>query len=261
MASGAFIKVDIGKIAEAAAAALPKGGDLNRMVQGLGAAALQFWKKQAQEKLRSSSREYVQALTMENGDQKVVITLTGVLPNLIENGFGGGNMRDWMLRSSRAKQGKNGKYLVIPFQHGTPGTGGHNVGNVMPGSIYSVARKLAATVTRPARAAGGGPTTRWGGRLSAQSPNMNAAAQKILSTKEKPWHQSSIYRGMVREEKTFAKATQTTGYKTFRTISEHGDPRGWIHPGITARRFAVETQKQVGKLAGMMLGAALGDKA
>ena len=51
------------------------------------------WKKQAQQHLRSSSREYVQALSSETSDRLFVITLDGVLPNLIEHGMTGGDMR------------------------------------------------------------------------------------------------------------------------------------------------------------------------
>ncbi len=261
--STAPIRVDISAIAKAVMARLPTRDDQNRMVQGLGAAAMAHWKRQAQQGLRSSSREYVQALTSETGDRKFTITLEGVLPNMIEQGFTGGDMRQWMFNGGKAKQGKNGKYLSIPFQHGSPGTGGRNVGTPMPTTIHAAAKKLEATVSRPARAAGGKPTVQYGGRLTQHSAHLDAHARKLLTTKMKPHHHSSIYKGMIRSEKTYKKATQTSGYTTFRTISENvirggTDEKGqatehWYHPGIRAHHYAQKTQKHIRLIARTML--------
>jgi hypothetical protein len=250
----AFLKVDLSDIAAEAMARLPSRDDQNRMVQGLGAAAMAYWKKQAQQTLRSSSREYIQALTSESEDRKFTITLGGesALPNMIEQGFSGGDMRDWMLDGPRVKRGKKGKYLVVPFQHGSKDTGGRNVGPEMPASIYQAAKKLAPTVSRPTRGGGHAKPVRYGGRLTEHSAHLNAHARKLLTTKQKPHHHSSIYRGMIREEKTFKKATQTTGYFTFRTISEKVK-RGWHHPGIPAANLAKKTQRHVRKIARHML--------
>ena len=266
-----FIKVDISKIAREVTAKLPSKDDQNRMVQGLGAAAMAFWKKQAMEHLTSSSREYVQGLTSESEDRKFTITLSGALSNMIEQGFAGGDMRKWMLNGPKARRSKRGsRYLIIPFQHGTPGTSGRNVGHEMPASIHEAASKLAPTLSRPARGAGGGTTTRYGGRLTENSANLSHEAHRLLTTKQKPWHQSSVYRGMIRQAKTFKKTTQTTGYNTFRVISdavtrgargENGEAlQHWAHPGITARKFAEKTQKHVAKIAATMLGHATREK-
>ena len=262
----AFITVDLKEVAAAALARLPSRDDQNRMVQGLGAAAMAYWRREAQQHLRATSREYVQGLTSETGDRVFTITLDGVLPNLVEQGMSGGDMRQWMLNGPRAKQGKKGKYLTIPFQHGTPGTTERNVGIQMPASIHAAARKLAPTLSRPARGAGGGRTVKYGERLTEHNSRLNQHARKLLTTKMKPWHHSSVYRGMIREAKTFKKKTQTTGYMTFRTLSENvirgeTDAAGqatqhWFHPGISARHFAQKTQKHIRRIAHDMLATA-----
>lgn len=256
MAQGGIISVNIEKLAAELLAQVPTADDRQRLIGSLGTAALNFWKLQAQRELRSTSRDYVQALQLAVTDKSATVTLAGELPNLVENGFAGGDMRKWMLGKS-AKRGKRGRYLVIPLQHGTPGTAGRNVGPVMPVSIYNAAKKLAPSLSRP----GGG--VKYGGRLGPQSRGVNEQARSILQTKARPWHASSIYGGMIREQKTHARATQTSGYKTFRTISESvirgaRDASGaalqhWHHPGIRAKLLARKTEDFVVRTAASML--------
>jgi hypothetical protein len=172
-------------------------------------------------------------------------------------------MRAYMLGGKRVKVSKAGKrYLTVPWRHGTPGTTGRNVGRVMPVSIYQAAKQLGATVSRPGAGVGGtaGATVKYGERLGPGSAGVGAAARKILLGKEKTWHATSIYTGMIREAKQFEKTSQTTGYMTFRTLSENvkrgaTDPatgqalQHWFHPGIRARQFAPETVRYVGRIA------------
>lgn len=255
-----MITIDLGRLTATLAGAMPHRPDVTRAVRGLGAAAVQKWKSLAQKELRATSRDYIAGIQVNYDKDRAIITLEGVLPNMIERGWSGGDMRDWLLTSPKAKQGKNGKYLAIPFRHGSAGSSGRNVGPAMPKSIHEVAKRLAPTISRPGgltHHAGGGHTA-WGERLHPGLP-MKQAARKILQRKEKPWHASSIYMGMVRKEKQYAKAKQSS-YTTFRTISTHSNEPGkhWIHPGIKARRFAPRVQKHVEKIASRIVAAAIG---
>jgi hypothetical protein len=248
------VKINLEKVMATVTGAMPARVDKKRIVRGLGAMALQYWKKQAQAGLRSSSRDYLAALQLSSTDEKAFIILVGMIPNMIENGWKGGDLRQWLLVGKNAKQGKNGPYNTIPFRHGTPGSGGRNVGNAMPESIYQVARKLAPTLSRPGEAIGkaGGQTTVWGQRLHPGLP-MKEAARKILARVEKPWHATSIYMNMVRKAQPIMGGTklQTSGYTTFRRISKFSrdKKRHWIHPGIQARRYALQTRRMVERLA------------
>lgn len=211
------------------------------VLPGLSSAALQYWKKLAQTELRSSSRDYVAGVQLIEKDEEThEIVLTGMLPNMVENGWPGGDMRTWMLRSPKAKTAKDGsKYMSIPFRHGTPGTGGRNVGNEMPAAIHKSAKKLSATLTSPHSG-----RTLWGERLSLGTAR-SKEARDILQTKKSPWHTTSIFTGMIRNEKTYDSATQSS-YFTFRTISTKSrDPRSWMHPGIAPKHFAERTTQHL----------------
>lgn len=236
-----------------------------QIARGVGAAAFAHWKQLAQNELGSTSRDYVQGLQLAQKGSNVTITLNGTLPNLVEQGFQGGNMRDWMLRSPKAKpmKGGVGTYLVVPFRHGVPKTQGRNVGTPMPQSIYKAARLLAPTSSMIVEPSKGAPfaRTQWGRRLMPDQPRVGRNKQGLhgmgltprarMQAREKlnelmrPWHTTSIWTGMVRKEAMYESARQAS-YTSFRTISSRQrDPRSWMHPGIKARNLVEKVQTQV----------------
>lgn len=236
------------------------------IARGVGAAAFAAWKKFAQTELGSTSRDYIQGLQLAQEGATVTITLNGVLPNLIEQGFEGGDMRQWMLRSPKSKPMKGGgRYLVIPFRHGVPSTKGRNVGRPMPKEIYRAAKALPATTSMVIQPTSGklSARTQWGRRLMPDQPRVGRNRQGLhdlglpptarrqarekLHELMRPWHTTSIWTGMVRNEAMYKNAKQSS-YGTFRTISSNifrRDPRSWMHPGIKARNFAPRVQNQI----------------
>jgi hypothetical protein len=253
-----LISVDLGPLAASLAASMPKRGDRQVILRQLGAVAMAMWKSLARNELRTSSRDYVAGLTYDQRRNGVTISLTGTVPNMIENGWKGGDMRQWLLSGPNAKQGAKGPYNTVPFRHGTPRTGGRNVGEKMPSILHKVAKTLAGTRSRSWRS-GGGRTVLYGERLRPGVRQMTKQVAQLLETKRRPWHATSIYMGMIREEKTFAKATQTTGYMTFRRISAVSrDPKHWFHPGIKARHFAKRVKAHVESQAAGLVQEAIG---
>lgn len=252
-----LVKIDLGRLQASIMGAVPHKPDMHRVLQGLGAAARQKWVSLAQKNLGSTSRDYIAGIQLTVEDRVAVLELVGKLPNMLERGWPGGDMREWMLKSPKAKQGKNGPYLVVPFRHGAPGTSGRNTGAPMPTSIHQVAKQLAPTVSRPS-APGSPGGTKWGGRLHPGLP-MSKKAKEHLTRKAKPFHTTSLHMGMVRKQKTYEKATQSS-YQTFRTISQHSNAPGkhWVHPGIKPRRFARDVQKHVEHIAEAVIITALG---
>jgi len=262
-----LITVDLSRARAQILASLPSTKDRERILRGIGAAASATWKQLAQAELKSTARDYIAGITapaMGVGADKVEIALEGRIPNMVEQGWPGGDLRQWLLKGPNVKQGKNGPYNVVPFRHGVPGTGGRNVGTPMPGPIYDVAKKLAPTISRPGEAMGGAPgrATVWGERLHL-GLKMGQDARGILSSLQKPWHATSIYMSMVRKaQPTRAGRYQTSGYTTFRTISQHTSAEGlhWVHPGIRARRLVEKVQSKMEKIAHDLAGYATGAK-
>jgi hypothetical protein len=274
------IDIDVSKLAAALLARLPTASDRERMLHNLAAEAYSHWKGQAQDNLKSTSKDYIAGLRIEGikGSRAVISLVDGTppgnrIPGMIEQGFKGGDMRGWMFNGPRAKTAKAGhKYLSVPFRHGVPGTTGRNVGRAMPPSIHRAAQKLTATLSRPGPAVGGatGRTTIYGKRLHPTADGVGPKARGILNHKEKPWHATSIYMGMIRKEKTYETDTQGQ-YTTFRTISQkvirgaRDENTGealehWRHPGIRPRHFARATQKHVKTIAARIVTSAMSAK-
>lgn len=205
---------------------------VNAVLADVMSGARAFWIKQANEKLHSSRRDYV------NGIQEVVvedgiasITLTGALALMVENGASPFDMHQTLLGPSvpvAAGPGQPGKrvnkqgqfYRSIPFRHQTPGTIGQGGGvpmgtpygsSAIGKAVHAAAKKLAPTTRMP------GQGTQWGGRLESG-----------LAPLLKPHHSVDIYAGMVKQKAT--GSGQNT-YTTFRTISE-AVPDKWLHPGM-----------------------------
>ena len=258
------VSVNLNRVVDTVVDALPGRGDIKKVLQALGASARQEWITLASDEFLSTSRDYIQGISdPEVGTSSVTIQLLGTLPNMLEQGWPKTDMRTTVLKSPHVRTSKAGdKYMVIPFRHGTPGTTGRNVGPAMPRAIHNVARGLAPTTRNP-----GGGTTPKGEQLSDKI-KMSKRAQKILSTKAKPWHSGSIYTGMIRKmgqgatgKAKGAAPTQQPQYQTFRTISDNPktDPRSWIHPGIRARKLASKVQDHIQQVANQVVQDAIYD--
>ena len=240
------VRLDLQALRDVLTAVGAKTAGLDKVRVGLGRAAESNWKNTAKRELKSTSKDYVDGISRyeENGPsgKTTVIELNGRMPNMVEQGWGGGDMREWMLRSRNVKHGANGRYAAIPFRHGSPGTSGRNVGAAMPAAIHKIAKDL-----EPTRTVRAGMSTRahtqWGGRVKPGSGSK--AADRILATKMKPHHTTGVHSGMVRQAKKYPSGAQSSKFTTFRTISENsgvkdekGDHLSWLHPGIKARHLA-----------------------
>ena len=209
------------------------------------------WRVSAMNGLHSTRKAYINALNIgEITPTKKYIQLTGAWPNMIESGFNAYDMKPGMLASPKAKVTKKGtKFITIPFRWGTPGAIGESevFANVMPREIYDLAKRLSPTKTNINKI-----RTQRGGSLSAnvlpaqyQIPKSRAAFSDLNTRTTYPQytHKGSIYEGIIRNEKTYENATQST-YVSFRRVSEKSDPMSWIHKAQAAKNFAEQAMKK-----------------
>lgn len=245
---GQMVSLDVQPLAIALAKALPHGADIRRVLRGLGSAARAEWVRLAQTELKTSARDYIagiQEIEEDSAAHRVSIALVGSMPNMIETGWEGGDLRRTLLGpgARNAKTAKDGsRYNTIAFRHAAPGSSGRNTGKPMPRAVHNVAKALAPTLSRP----GGGVS--YGERLHPGMP-MSGAAKKIINRKERPHHTASIYAGMIRSLKTYKNAAHSK-YTTFRRISskvKNGDQH-WMHPGITARQLAKKVDSFIARV-------------
>jgi hypothetical protein len=215
----------------------------------------------AQKKLTSASDDYKRGLQEpefsikrrlpSNPTTIATIVLVGWLPNAVEHGWEGGDMKAALLSGRAVKQGENGPYVTVPFRHMGPGATGRH--GAPMGSQHAKAgthtREEAARLgrrimrmTSRANMAGStthasGAATKWGDRLPAgQSPKLRSH------------HKTDIHAGMVRMSKDY-KSGSGDMRMTFRRVSQNSDPRAWIHPGIEGRHLFRDAVKEIPRIA------------
>lgn len=175
------------------------------------------WESIAQRKLTTTRADYLMGLSADGSVSfpdpfTGILTLKGKWANMLESGFPPYDMKTGFQNGPRVKQKKDGGwYTTIPFRHRTPNTTGSAVGGkAMPDDIYAQARVLRA-----------------GTRLKGTEANYPARTS---------WtgyqHKNGIYEGMVKNQKAYDKAIQST-YFTFRRVSDKSDRQSWWHPGFS----------------------------
>lgn len=204
------------------------------------------WETLAKQRLNSTMPEYVKNLIkVDKGRFAKQIVLTGVLPNMVEQGASAFDLKEGFKKSSKVKYtiavyNKKGQmvhkggdwFLTIPFRIGVPGTLGQGgFSGQMPDEVYDLMKK---------RASGQG--------LSApeipepfQVPLSRAA---IEQTPQNPYyaeyvHKNSIYDGLTKKTAQYGQTSQNT-YMSFRRAGANSDPTSWIHKGIKPYNLAEE---------------------
>lgn len=213
-------------------------------IQAVSAAVLANWTALAKRELGSTREEYIQNLNkVDVGRFAKQIVLTGVLPNMLEQGATPFDIKQGFKKSPKArhtiaKYNKKGQvispggqwYLTVPFRIGVPGTLGQaGFSGQMPTEIYDLMKKRATGVALD--------------RSEIPSPyDVPRSRAAIAATPTTPYyakyvHKSSIYEGLTKRTAQYGKTTQNT-YGTFRRASENSDPLSWIHKGLVARNLA-----------------------
>lgn len=218
-------------------------------VKAVTAAIYANWEALAKKKLKSTREEYIQNIIhVDKGRFNKQIILTGVVPNMVEQGASAFDIKEGFRKSPKVRYtipvyGKKGNmlrsggdwYLTIPFRIGVPGTLGQaGFTGQMPQEVYDIMRKR-------------------GNRIALRADeipapyNIPQSRAAIQATPKNPYyaqytHKSSIYEGLTKRTAQYGKTTQNT-YGTFRRAGANSDPLSWIHKGISAYRLADEAVK------------------
>lgn len=169
----------------------------------------------AKQKLSTSRAQYIAGITLDEDS----IYLEGFLPNAVEDGVSGYDMKGNFEKSDKVKRSKNGGwYLTIPFRIGTPNAGGILTSSIMPREVYNAIRngKKANTNDLPVKTRGA-------------VTDLNTG--KIWEQYENKF---SIFAGITQKKN---EVTNRSTYSTFRRVSSNSDPNSWINSGIAAHNL------------------------
>jgi hypothetical protein len=209
-----------------------------------------LWEAMAKKELKSTLPEYLQNLNIvDKGKLEKNIVLTGVVPNMVEQGAAPFDLKEGFKKSQAVqytipKYSRKGNmisaggdwYLTIPFRIGTPGIVGQaGFSAEMPMSVYNVIKGKFA----------GSPL------LKSEIPSPHdvpRSREAIYQNNQLLYaeyrHKNSIFEGMIKKTATYGSVQQNT-YGTFRRAGKNSDPLSWIHKGIEARHLAEKAYEQV----------------
>lgn len=242
---------------------------LPRVREAVGAIAAQGQKDWADSVMKApgiwseEKKRYVQSIRWEyTGEFAARIWADYRFAEEIENGRPPRDLKkmlDTSLKVRTVQKGKNAgkRYLIIPFQHNTPGSTA--LAPSMPQSVYDVASQLAPSriVGQGMRESGTGAWNvksrspamvrqhkyEWGGRLNtADMPGLSAKEARRLD-------------GMYRFDSQGQGGVRRSTYLSFRVMLE-GSP-GWIVPAQAGRQFVPQVVGRLQPLAEQVIAKAV----
>jgi hypothetical protein len=196
---------------------------VDSVIKDLTNAFAREWEQVAAENLKSARQEYIANLNVvDEGFAKGAVVLTGVLPNMLEEGVDAFDIKEGLLAGPNVKTGKDGgRYNTVPYKQGTPGSLPENFnGGIMPKEVHAVAKKKSI----------GKQLVKDDLPKQFQEPRK----QIVPSRNAVYTHKNSIYEG-IQKNKDLAG---NVSYISFRRVSDNSDDNAWIHPGLEARNFA-----------------------
>jgi len=253
---------------------------LKEVVEYLGTETVKKWTENADIALKNSGsyRQHIQrgeVVPYETDGWSVLIKNDHPFVVMIENGFEPFSMLRMLQTSSKAKQGKNGRYIIIPFKN-TPermsaaGIDEQEYKSLSPSIWYTrgqqgphrykLGEKLTGmgSIGKPEDAAGNqrkyftalnARSTRFPGgnnRTIVTTGPDNLPRYKMAATISAGW-KSSPFENTYRF--TQPGSNKTTEYGTFRTMSEKSAADSWIHPGLRASHIAENTATEIRQTA------------
>lgn len=234
MASNLNVSIDLGDILNVGPVMRAQiFSNLSQAVADVGAAGEERWKRAAlKAPLWEGERQaYAASISWRStGDFTGEIVSDYKFVEDIETGRPAYDMKRMLHTSLKVRQGKKGRYLIIPFRHNTPGNTAH--ASDMTAEVYAAAKDLTPSrVTgRTSRKSGTGAyaiTTRKPMRVNARRYAWGDRLPKGMVPKLKPSHKSDPVAGMVRMDTSSGKQ-RSSAYMTFRVMAEWSN--GWIRP-------------------------------
>lgn len=183
---------------------------VNEIVETTAEIARDEWVNLARENLKLTTETYIENIgpIERPNNNEAVITLTGVLPNMLEQGAASFDMKPGLLESPKAKTGKDGsRFIDIHFAHGTP--------------TQTKVPSLPKDVFKKAN------TMQMGERYSDKNRRKNWN----IGRPDGYEHKTGIFDDMTRSR---PKGEGLNEFKSFRRISDKSDPNAFIHPGLKA---------------------------
>lgn len=207
---------------------------LEYTVQEITKEYARVWENKAKSTLKSSRSDYIRSIRVDSQGRftgRAYLDPITWLANAVEMGVSGFDMKRGMLNSPKAKQGKNGKYLTIPFRFATPSAIGDSsvFAGIMPVAVQrAVIKQEKSNPSSPGLKLGDIPQ-------QYQMPKSHSLRMRLRS---KGFDKLKSNTQMTSKFEGVRRNSSGGGYVTFRRVSEFSDDAAFQHPGIEERDIA-----------------------
>lgn len=195
-------------------------------------------KDKAHTSLHSTKSTYLEALSQPKktyvGQWEIELDDSA---DWIENGIPGGfDMLPGLLKSPKAKQGKNGKYVIVPFNHSKIGHAKTSKNTALTNQLKVAMKNANIPFRKVENDINGNPKTGLLHKMDVQTtPQHKKKSKKDQQPLGHPLISKPEGRSYLQGVKVYQKANSKGKVEksnmTFRVASEKHSGQKWIHPG------------------------------
>ena len=223
---------------------------IDNTVKAISLEYYRLWQEKASNNLKSTRQRYLNNLIyIEEGIGKAAIILRDddPLPMMLEEGASEYDQKLAFSRSSKKKmKADGGWYLTIPMRYATPTALGESeiFAGVLPQEVYE---KIQPAETNIPTQAGMRSEPLKLEDIPAQYQEKTTRPaipqSKLLQARQDYISRSSKFEGLMKVKDT--TTGQTSGYMTFRRVSDKSLKESWIHKGFEKRNFAEQAMTEL----------------
>lgn len=193
------------------------------------------WREQAKKNLGSTREQYMNSIIVgEKGRFTNVITLVGVLPNMVEQGADPFDMKRGFAKSKKRviTEDKDGNavgwYLTIPFTHAQPSSLGESQSftSVLPSDVSKALKTKQKSFGQEAKLNLSDIPAEF--QVPTMRKEITLGSGELIPEYK---HKSNIYEGLQQKQKSGS-------VMSFRRVSSNSDDASWINSGIKAHDLA-----------------------
>jgi len=216
---------------------------IDNTVKAISLEYYRLWQDKASKGLKSTRQRYLDSLIyVDEGAMKAAIILRDEdpLPMMLEEGASEFDQKQAFEQSNKKKRSVDGGwYLTIPMRYATPQALGESeiFAGVLPQEVYEKIKPAETNIpTGAGMRSEGLKLEDIPAQFQEKTVRQAIPKSKLLEARQDYISRSSRFEGLMKVKDI--TTGQTSGYMTFRRVSDKSDPSSWIHTGLESRNFA-----------------------
>lgn len=207
---------------------------VDEVVEQTAEIARDEWIRLARENLKTTQETYIENISPIDRPSitEAVITLTGDLPNMLEQGAQPFDMKPDLLKNAKIGK-KGGRYQDIPFKKGSPS---QSKIAALPKDVFKKANNM---------------------KMGERYSDKNRLKNWNMGRPGGYEHKTGIYDDMHRSR---TKGQGLNEFRSFRRVSDNSDPASWIYPGLRPLMLSEQVKDYLDTQIDSVIESVLGNK-